>query len=92
MQLIIRMPNWVGDAIMTLPALYALQSIGFQLDLYGKPWLPDLLSAIKNINIHVMPEHFWQSICQISILPQFFLEVGRLFLLRGKVLISDRFR
>ena len=43
--LIIRLPNWVGDVIMALPALQSLQQSGIELLLFGKPWANDLLAA-----------------------------------------------
>lgn len=43
--LIVRLPNWVGDVIMTLPSLQALHSAGFDLQLFGKKWIFDLLQA-----------------------------------------------
>ena len=36
--LIVRLPNWVGDVIMSLPALDRLQAAGFTLKLVGKRW------------------------------------------------------
>ncbi len=44
--LIIRLPNWVGDVVMALPALQALHASGLQLSVYGKPWIIDLLSSL----------------------------------------------
>lgn len=43
--ILIRLPNWVGDVIMSLPALAALHALGFELHLLGKPWIADLLAA-----------------------------------------------
>lgn len=42
-RLLVRMPNWVGDAVMALPALSAFSAAGFEVTLWGKPWLSDLL-------------------------------------------------
>ena len=42
-KLIIRLPNWVGDVIMCLPALAYLHRHGIKLILFGKPWIHDLL-------------------------------------------------
>ena len=44
--LIVRLPNWVGDVVMTLPSLYALHAVGFDLQLMGRPWIVDLLQAL----------------------------------------------
>ena len=43
--LIVRLPNWVGDVIMALPALQAMQNMGIDLQLVGKPWAKDLLAG-----------------------------------------------
>lgn len=50
MKIAIVMPNWVGDCIMTLPALLFLQQKNYQIYLYGKKWLPELFQSLtKNI-------------------------------------------
>jgi heptosyltransferase II len=41
--LIVRVPNWLGDVVMTLPALNALHAAGIKLVLIGKPWLANLM-------------------------------------------------
>ena len=43
--LIVRLPNWVGDVVMTLPSLQALHNAGFDLQLFGQKWIFDLLHA-----------------------------------------------
>jgi heptosyltransferase-2 len=43
--LAVRLPNWVGDVCMALPALQALGAHG-RCRLFGKPWAVDLLSAM----------------------------------------------
>lgn len=43
--LIVRLPNWVGDVMMALPALNAMRGMGIDLHLVGKPWAKDLLSG-----------------------------------------------
>ena len=43
--LAVRLPNWVGDACMALPALAALRRAGFALRVFGKGWAGDLLAA-----------------------------------------------
>lgn len=42
-KLIVRLPNWVGDVIMCLPALKLIHQQGIKLILIGKPWIHDLL-------------------------------------------------
>jgi heptosyltransferase-2 len=45
MNLIVRLPNWIGDVCMALPALQALDASGVRLHLIGKRWASDLLAA-----------------------------------------------
>ena len=58
--LIVRLPNWVGDVIMALPALQVMQQSGIELHLLGKPWIADLLAA-TNLPLHALTNNFWQS-------------------------------
>jgi len=58
--LIVRLPNWVGDVVMALPALQALQQSGLTLHLIGKPWIKDLLAA-TGMNLISLPHGFRQS-------------------------------
>jgi heptosyltransferase-2 len=58
--LLIRMPNWVGDVVMALPTLEALQQSGFELQLVGKPWMKVLLEAM-NLPIFSLSGNFWQT-------------------------------
>ena len=43
--LIVRLCNWIGDVVLSLPALELLQQHGHDLHLYGKGWAPTLLSG-----------------------------------------------
>ncbi|MFN9448168.1 MAG: glycosyltransferase family 9 protein [Rubrivivax sp.] len=43
--LIVRLRNWVGDVVLSLPALQHLQQQGYALRLIGKRWAPELLRA-----------------------------------------------
>ena len=43
--LVVRLPNWVGDVCMALPALNALEAAGFNLHLVGRGWAKDLLAG-----------------------------------------------
>ncbi len=43
--LIIRLPNWIGDTMMVLPALNALQQAGIELHVFGRGWVHDLLAG-----------------------------------------------
>jgi heptosyltransferase-2 len=43
--IIVRLPNWVGDVVMALPALSHLSQSGFTPLLVGKPWARPLLAG-----------------------------------------------
>lgn len=43
--LIVRLPNWIGDCLMALPALLALRDRGLEPSCFGRAWAPPLLSA-----------------------------------------------
>ena len=46
MKLVVRMPNWIGDAVMALPVLGSLAASGPDIEVWaaGEPWVADLLS------------------------------------------------
>lgn len=44
-ELIVRLPNHLGDACMSLPALELLAARGHALTLVGRPWAQDLFAA-----------------------------------------------
>jgi len=58
--LIVRLPNWVGDVVMALPALQTMHEMGIELFLLGKPWAIDLLAAL-DMNILSLTSNFWQT-------------------------------
>lgn len=43
--LVVRLPNHLGDACMTLPALELLSARGYGLTLVGRVWAPELFAA-----------------------------------------------
>ncbi|TAG05418.1 MAG: lipopolysaccharide heptosyltransferase family protein [Betaproteobacteria bacterium] len=43
--LIVRLRNYIGDVVLTLPSLDRLHAAGYDLHLVGKPWLKSLLDA-----------------------------------------------
>lgn len=43
--LIVRLCNWVGDVVLTVPSLRLLQEHGHALQLIGKGWAPPLLAG-----------------------------------------------
>jgi len=44
--LYVRLPNWVGDVCMSLPALHLLQQADLPLALCARPWARDLLAGL----------------------------------------------
>ncbi|MCX7114586.1 MAG: glycosyltransferase family 9 protein [Gammaproteobacteria bacterium] len=51
----LRLPNWLGDVIMTLPTLEALTQAGYTFELFGKPWIKDLFTAY-DYPTHALPK------------------------------------
>jgi len=45
--ILIRLPNWVGDVCMCLPALARLSALGVQISVCARPWAKDLLGGMK---------------------------------------------
>lgn len=45
--LLVRVPNWVGDVVMALPALQAMMNSGLHLEIYGKPWVQSLCAGMS---------------------------------------------
>jgi len=43
--LAVRLPNWIGDVVMSVPTLDALHRAGFELQCFGRTWAKDLLAA-----------------------------------------------
>jgi heptosyltransferase-2 len=43
--LVVRLCNWIGDVVLSVPALELLERHGYQLHLYGHGWAPKLLSG-----------------------------------------------
>jgi heptosyltransferase-2 len=43
--LLVRLCNWVGEAVLSLPALRQLSAAGYELHLYGKAWAPALFEG-----------------------------------------------
>ena len=51
MKLVVRMPNWIGDAVMALPVLGSLAASGPDMEVWaaGEPWVADLLSPALGV-------------------------------------------
>jgi heptosyltransferase-2 len=43
--LLVRLCNWVGEAVLSLPALRRLEQAGYELHLYGRGWAPSLFES-----------------------------------------------
>jgi heptosyltransferase-2 len=56
--LIVRLPNWVGDVIMALPALRELEAAGHPLHLLGRGWARDLLCVFP-WSVQTLPKPFF---------------------------------
>ncbi len=54
-RVVVRLPNWVGDVCMALPALAALQAQGLDLHCFGKAWAGDLLAGLP-YRVHRLPK------------------------------------
>jgi len=52
--LIVRLPNWVGDVVMSLPTLWHLHHHGYALQLVGKRWAVPLLAGC-GWPVHTLP-------------------------------------
>ena len=50
--LAVRLPNWIGDALMTFPMLKSLEKAGINFTCIGHPWAKDLFSG-ENFKIIV---------------------------------------
>ncbi len=53
--LAVRLPNWVGDVCMALPALHRLRAAGCDLRLFGRGWARDLLAG-TGWSVHALPK------------------------------------
>ena len=58
--LAIRLPNWLGDVIMTLPSLEALSRAGFTFELLGKPWIKAVFSGYP-YRCHTIPNNILEA-------------------------------
>ena len=62
--LIVRLRNFVGDTVLSLPALRLLESHGYRLELVGKGWAKGLLEA-EGWRVHVRPNKLRERIAQL---------------------------
>jgi len=52
--LAVRLPNWIGDCVMALPAIRALRERGLRLGCFGRPWAVELLAG-EGLPVAVLP-------------------------------------
>jgi heptosyltransferase II len=62
--LIVRLPNWVGEAVLTLPTLALLQRAGYELHLVGKPWAGELFAGY-DWRVHSRPSGTGAAVAQL---------------------------
>jgi len=62
--LIVRLRNFVGDTVLSVPALRLLESHGYRLELVGKGWARGLLEA-EGWTVHVRPNGLRERIAQL---------------------------
>lgn len=65
--LIVRLRNFVGDTVLSIPALRLLESRGYRLELVGKGWAHGLLEA-EGWRVHVRPNDLRERIAQLRAL------------------------
>lgn len=65
--LIVRLRNFVGDTVLSVPALRLLQAHGYRLELVGKAWAPTLLEA-EGWPVHVRPNDLAGRVAQLRAL------------------------
>jgi heptosyltransferase-2 len=62
--LIVRLRNFVGDTVLSLPALRLLEQHGYRLELVGKGWARGLLEA-EGWPVHVRPAGLRERVAQL---------------------------
>lgn len=55
LKLVVRLPNWIGDALMAFPMLLALQKKGIDFVCVGHPWAKELFSE-TNFKVITSPQ------------------------------------
>lgn len=69
--LIVRLRNFVGDTVLSVPALRLLEAHGYRLELVGKGWARGLLEA-EGWRVHVRPNGLRERVGQLRELRQRF--------------------
>lgn len=60
--LIVRLPNWVGDVVMCLPALKHLNTLGMPMVVCGRAWAKPLIQNIQFIKFVTLTGSFWHDL------------------------------
>ncbi|RZJ09350.1 MAG: lipopolysaccharide heptosyltransferase family protein [Rubrivivax sp.] len=84
--LIVRLRNFVGDTVLSVPALRLLEQHGYRLELVGKGWARGLLEA-EGWTVHVRPNGLADRIAQLRELRQRFHAEDRSFNRRANTLL-----
>lgn len=74
--LIVRLRNWVGDVVLSVPTLQRLQASGFELHLVGKGWAGDLLAGF-GWQVHKLPARHFERLGQLQQLRRALSSAGR---------------
>lgn len=84
--LIVRLRNFVGDTVLSIPALRLLEQHGYRLELVGKGWARGLLEA-EGWRVHVRPAGLRERIAQLRELRRQFLAEDASFDRRSNTLL-----
>jgi heptosyltransferase-2 len=84
--LIVRLRNFVGDAVLGVPALRLLERHGYRLELVGKGWARDLFAA-EGWRVHVRPKSLGQRVAQLRALRKACLKLDPGFDQRANTLL-----
>lgn len=71
-----RLRNWVGDVVLSVPTLQRLQASGFELHLVGKGWAGDLLAGL-GWQVHKLPAGHFERLGQLRQLRRSLSSAGR---------------
>ena len=71
-----RLRNWVGDVVLSVPTLQRLQASGFELHLVGKGWASDLLAGF-GWQVHKLPAGHLERLGQVRQLRRSLSSAGR---------------
>lgn len=84
--LIVRLRNFVGDTVLSIPALRLLESHGYRLELLGKGWARGLLEA-EGWPVHVRPAGLHDRIGQLRVMRRQALKLDAGFDARDNMLL-----